>query len=82
MAVTTTMCVIGLGWGRVSRRVTFGSALRSGSADERNRREDGRLQLYDDGVTRRVVSTWFAKPILAGAVAFTTFALIGRFHLP
>jgi PiT family inorganic phosphate transporter len=76
LAITATMCVIGLGWGRASRRLSLDEALQGQSLTEQQREswEDDRLQLYDDGVTKRIVSAWFATPLFAGLSAFLVFA--------
>jgi inorganic phosphate transporter, PiT family len=76
LAVTATMCVIGLGWCRASRQVPLESTVRPDSrADVVNCWEEDRLHLYDKGVTKRVVSAWFATPLFAGIAAFVVFTV-------
>lgn len=83
LAVVLTSCVIGLGWGRASRRVPL-QAIVSPSGltdgDQTNWATD-QLDLFDPSTARRIVSTWIATPTVAGAIAFTTFELAERFGL-
>ncbi|WP_435180235.1 anion permease [Halorussus sp. AFM4] len=80
LAVTTTACVIGLGWGRASRRIPLEAAVRPEglTAGERETWRDDQLELYDPRTTKRVVSTWFATPLLAGATAYAAFEAATR----
>ncbi|WP_336036118.1 inorganic phosphate transporter [Halobacterium yunchengense] len=77
LAITATMCVIGLGWGRASRRIPLEETLsgRELDADERAAWEADTLDLYDKRVTKRIVSTWLATPVIAGVLAFVVFAV-------
>jgi PiT family inorganic phosphate transporter len=80
LAVTATMCVIGLGWGRASRRIPLEETLSGTELGEREREawaEDS-LDLYDKRVTKRIVSTWLATPLLSGALAFAVFEAASR----
>lgn len=76
LAVTTTSCVIGLGWGRASRRVPLRALA---SPDEFTTREsawlEDQLGLFNPATTKRVVVAWFVSPTVAGLVAFAAFAL-------
>jgi PiT family inorganic phosphate transporter len=75
LAVTATMCVIGLGWGRASRRIPLEETLSAAELDpdEREAWEEDSLDLYDRRVTKRIVSTWLATPLVAGLLAFVVF---------
>lgn len=83
LAITATMCVIGLGWGRASRRIPLDDTLSTRELDESERetwREDS-LDLYDKRVTKRIISTWFATPLIAGGLAFVVFEAASQFGL-
>ncbi|MXR20562.1 inorganic phosphate transporter, partial [Halobacterium bonnevillei] len=75
LAITATMCVIGLGWGRASRRIPLEETLSAEELDpdERDAWEEDSLDLYDRRVTKRIVSTWLATPLVAGLLAFVVF---------
>lgn len=84
LAVVLTACVIGLGWGRASRRVPLAAVLRPvelGIGDGSNGPET-HLELFDPATTRRIVTTWIATPTLAGVIAFGFFELVQRLGLP
>lgn len=72
LAVTTTMCVVGLGWGRASRRTDVEASGYDGVSD---RSGPGAPVLYDPAVTRRIVTTWVVTPTVAAAFAFAVFGL-------
>ncbi len=69
IAITTTTCVIGLGWGRASRR----ESIESGDGGKSARRRIAAL--YDRRTVGRIVATWVATPTLAGGLAFVAFRL-------
>ncbi len=83
LAVVLTACVIGLGWGRASRRVPLGAIVRpAGLTDaERSTWSSDQLDLFDPSTVRRVVATWVATPTLAGVIAFVTFEVAAQYHL-
>ncbi|WP_276272671.1 inorganic phosphate transporter [Haloarcula litorea] len=75
LAVTLTCCVIGLGWGRASRRVPLAALVRPEGLTESERSSWAaqQLELYDPSTTKRVVATWVMTPTVAGVVAFLAF---------
>ncbi|WP_435184090.1 anion permease [Halobellus sp. EA9] len=83
LAVTLTSCVIGLGWGRASRRIPLRAIARPEglTAAERETQAADRLDLFDPGVTKRIVTTWIATPTVAGVIAFAAFEAAERLHL-
>ena len=83
LAVTLTSCVIGLGWGRASRRVPLSAFVRPDglTTDERSTWAADQLDLYDPRTVKRVVATWIATPTVAGVIAFVTFEAAERFHV-
>ena len=83
LAIVATVSVIGLGWGRATRRVPVTPDMGVGELDEEERqkiRED-RLNLYNLGTSRRIVTTWIVAPILAGTLAFAAFGIAVYFGL-
>ena len=83
LAVVLTACVIGLGWGRASRRVPLRSIARPDgtTASERSVQAADRLDLFDPSVTKRIVTTWIASPTVAGIIAFAAFEAAQRLNL-
>ena len=83
LAVVLTACVIGLGWGRASRRVPLPAVVRpEGLTDaEESAWMGGQLDLFDPGTTKRIVLTWVATPTVAGVVAYGTFEAAQRLQL-
>ena len=83
LAVMLTTCVIGLGWGRASRRVPIQAIVRpDGLTDaERSTWAVDQLELFDPATVKRVVTTWIATPTVAGTVAFVSFEISERLHL-
>ena len=83
LAVMLTTCVIGLGWGRASRRVPLQAIVRpDGLTDtEQSTWAGDQLELFDPATVKRVVTTWIATPTVAGAIAFTTFEAAERLHV-
>ncbi|MFB6293072.1 MAG: anion permease [Halonotius sp.] len=83
LAITTTSCVIGLGWGRASRRVPLAAIINPDgfSAGSRETWLEDQLELYDPDTTKRVVAAWIASPTVAGVVAFAGFLLAERLAL-
>ncbi|MFB6136735.1 MAG: anion permease [Halobacteriaceae archaeon] len=83
LAITATSCVIGLGWGRASRRVPLYAAIDPGrvTTGEGPDWVEDQLDLFDPGTARRVVVAWLASPTVAGVVAFLAFSVADRLHL-
>ncbi|WP_134668897.1 inorganic phosphate transporter [Halorussus marinus] len=83
LAVVLTACVIGLGWGRASRRVPIHAMVDpDGPTDEaRSTWAADQLDLFDPATTKRIVTTWIATPTAAGLIAFVTFELAEQFRL-
>ncbi|MFB6072044.1 MAG: anion permease [Halobacterium sp.] len=83
LAVTLTSCVIGLGWGRASKRVPLGALVRPEglTSEEQETLAADQLDLYDHGTVKRVVATWIVTPTVAGVVAFVAFELGERLHV-
>lgn len=75
LAVTATMCVIGLGWGRATRRVPLVRELGIEDYTSRDieRREEDSMRLYNKGIARKVISAWMATPLIAGLLALAVF---------
>ncbi|MDY6819671.1 MAG: anion permease [Halobacteriales archaeon] len=83
LAITTTSCVIGLGWGRASRRIPLRAIV---SPDEfttasRSAWIEDQLELFDPRTTKRVVAAWIASPTVAGLIAFLAFSIASQFGL-
>ncbi|MFB6206950.1 MAG: anion permease [Haloglomus sp.] len=83
LAITTTSCVIGLGWGRASRRVPLEALVDPDGFTTSDRAEwsADQLDLFDPTTTKRVVAAWIASPTVAGVVAFAVFTVAQRLHL-
>lgn len=83
LAVVLTTCVIGLGWGRASRRVPLQAIVRPEGLTngERSTWASDQLDLFDPGTTKRIVTTWIATPTVAGLIAFVTFEAAQQFQL-
>ncbi|MFC6729722.1 anion permease [Natronoarchaeum mannanilyticum] len=81
LAVVLTACVIGLGWGRASRRVPLQAIVRPEGLTngEQSTWAEDQLDLFDPTTTKRIVTTWIATPTVAGAVAFVAFEVAQRF---
>jgi PiT family inorganic phosphate transporter len=91
LAVSATMCIVGLGWGRATRTVTLGEAVRGQgpemsvnalAAETREVRPVGEEEdalvggdLFDPGTTGRVVFFWLLTPSLSAAASYLLFAL-------
>lgn len=83
LAITVTSFVIGLGWGRASRRIPLHAILNPEGFTTANRSEwvDDQLNLFDPKTTKRLVVAWVASPTVAGIIAFIVFALADRLQL-
>jgi PiT family inorganic phosphate transporter len=77
LAIVATLSVIGLGWGRSTKRVPVGADVALGELSEEEKRKvrEDSLELYNLGTSRRIVATWIVAPILAGTLAFVAFGL-------
>lgn len=75
LAVVLTTCVIGLAWGRASRRVPLQAMVRpSGlTPEERAAWGEEQLNLFDPSTAKRIVTTWIATPTIAGLIAYGAF---------
>lgn len=75
LAVVATLCVIGLGWGRSTKRIPIIREAPIGEMPEehKDRMQEDYIQLYNIDVVRRVVSTWMITPLFAGLLAFGIF---------
>jgi PiT family inorganic phosphate transporter len=83
LAITAITCVIGLGWGRATRRVSLAKELRLEELtedDQRHIAEDS-VQLYSPETTRRIVTTWIASPTVAFVLSFVVFKITVIFGL-
>ncbi|MFB6099618.1 MAG: anion permease [Salinibacter sp.] len=83
LAITLTSCVIGLGWGRASRRIPLWALATSEEFSDKVRPEwvEDQLELYDPKTTKRILVTWIASPTLAGVAAYGVFLLLRQFNL-
>ena len=91
LAVSATMCIVGLGWGRATRTVTIGEAVRGerpavsvdalaergepGAVGEERSEELLADDLFDPGATGRVVFFWLLTPSLSAMAAYLLFEL-------
>jgi len=83
LAVVLTTCVIGLGWGRASRRIPMEALVSPQGFTIGNRSEwtEDQLELYDPATTKRILFTWIASPTVAGVAAYAVFYLGQQFGL-
>ena len=83
LAITLTAAVIGLGWGRASRKVPLAAITSPNGLTEAQTESwaEEQLSLYDHGTVKRVVATWIAGPTAAGAVAFLGFEIASQLGL-
>lgn len=79
LAVTLIASVIGLGWGRASRRLPLGAMLRPEGLTtvERSTWLRDQLDLYDHSTVKRVLATWILTPMVAGLLSYAAFSLAG-----
>jgi PiT family inorganic phosphate transporter len=74
LAITMTMCVIGLGWGRATQYTL--RIQRDGGSDRTQSEESVPvLDLYDRSVSKRIVALWVITPLFAGVSAFVVFEI-------
>ncbi|SFL38141.1 inorganic phosphate transporter, PiT family [Halogranum rubrum] len=92
LAVSATMCIVGLGWGRATRTVKLGDAVRGEgpevsvnalAAETREvrpmgEREDDLLadDLFNPGTTGRVIFFWILTPSLSALASYLLFAFV------
>lgn len=83
LAVVLTACVIGLGWGRASRRVPLQAIVRTEGLTngQRERWAGDQPDLFNPTTTKRIVTTWIATPTLAGLIAYGTFEAVEQVQL-
>lgn len=81
LAITATTCVIGLGWGRATRRLSLTGPTTEGKTMDNEQWRAERFDLYDPSIAKRIVSAWFLTPSLAGVLAFLVFEGAIRFGL-
>ena len=83
LAITLTSCVIGLGWGRASRRIPLSALVTPPGriAEKRPEWVEDQLDLYDPRTTKRILGTWIASPTVAGVAAYGVFYLMKTFEL-
>ena len=92
LAVSATMCIVGLGWGRATRTVSIGEAI-GGEAPEMSvnalavdeeapvepagRESSLRANdLFDPGTTGRVVFFWLLAPSLSAVASYLLFRFV------
>lgn len=77
LAIKLQACVMGLGWGRTTRRMSLLRTLgfRATRPRDRARMEEGGIRDYSVATTRRIVSMWLVTPVVAGMLAYVTFRL-------
>lgn len=78
LTISLTMCVIGLGWGRATRRVSLKKEIgleRITEKDKRHIKEDN-PKLYNLKIIRKIISTWMLTPLMAGFLTFVVFKSI------
>ncbi|MFB6193452.1 MAG: anion permease [Halobaculum sp.] len=92
LAVSATMCIVGLGWGRATRTATLGDAVRGETPDvsvdalaaepndvaEMGQEDEDLLadDLFDPGTTGRVIFFWILTPSLSFAASYAVFQLV------
>lgn len=77
LAVVLTLSVIGLGWGRATRRVPLRREMRfeQRQQEDQQRVDEDTLSLYDMEMTKRFILTWMITPLVAGGLTAMTFVL-------
>ncbi|MFB6145869.1 MAG: anion permease [Candidatus Nanohaloarchaea archaeon] len=77
LAISATMSVIGLGWGRATRRVPIRRevGLESRTEKDEERIEEEKMDLYSPAMTRKVITAWMTTPLIAGILALVSFKL-------
>jgi PiT family inorganic phosphate transporter len=94
LAISATMCITGLGWGRASRTVRLKEAVQ-GEKPEMNAaalKADGKKkigeeepedhpdrQLFNPDIIRHVVTLWILTPVLSATASYAVFLLVTFF---
>lgn len=75
LAITLTLAVIGLGWGRATKRVPLHREMSLNDRQEEDQRhvDQDTLSLYDLEMTRRVILTWIMTIVVSGSLSALTF---------
>ncbi len=88
LAVSATMCIIGLGWGRATRTTTLRDAVQGEEVavhaalpeeDEVARigdDEPDEMRLFDPGTTGRVFRMWLLAPTLSAVLSIVLFSVL------
>lgn len=77
LAVVLTLSVIGLGWGRATRRVPLRREMTFEQRQQKDQQrvDEDTLSLYDMEMTKRFILTWMITPLVAGGLTAITFVL-------
>ncbi|MFB6136178.1 MAG: anion permease [Halobacteriaceae archaeon] len=89
LAVSATMCIVGLGWGRATTAVSVGEVLGgeqslsvdalAADQDDLDAGDETALSandLFDPAATARVVVLWLLTPMLSGVASFLVFRFV------
>ena len=91
LAISSTMCITGLGWGRASRTVKVRdtiqgkkpemnpAALKEETGKKIGEESDGDLpdkKLFDPEVISHVVTMWIMTPVISASASFTVFIIL------
>lgn len=76
LAVSTTMCVIGLGWGRETRTAGLSDTIGDETTVSPNAESTESTGMYDGETTGRVIALWLLVPSLAAGGSYVTFYLV------
>jgi len=91
LAISATMCITGLGWGRASRTVKVKhaiqgerpkmstAALKSKGKDkigEESKKDIPDKKLFDPEVIHHVVTLWILTPVISATLSYTFFMLL------
>lgn len=94
LAISATMCITGLGWGRASRTVKVKHAIQGerpkmttaalksekpGKIGEESEDDIPDRKLFDAEVIHHVVTLWILTPVISAALSYAVFALITLF---
>lgn len=75
LAHVATVTVLGLGWGRATKRVPLqrGVGIDEMTREDKKKRKEDALDLYNLNTARKVIKVWVFVPIGVGAVAIAVF---------
>ena len=90
LAISATMCITGLGWGRASRTVKIRNTLeglpkmsssalmtsKTGPIGEENAEELMESKLFDPDIIRHVVMLWILTPSISAAFSYAVFMIV------